>query len=88
MFLGKTEDGKGLRYRPEYAEEFVQITYHNSPFTVPVLGPKGEAQTVTLPSGFEVLQEWNPPVFQRRSGGRRGCVRTRGALCHALATGA
>ncbi len=56
VFLGKTEDGTGLRYRPEFAEEFIQITYRGDAFTVPVLGPQGEAQTITLPSGFEVLK--------------------------------
>ncbi|MDP3896479.1 MAG: FG-GAP-like repeat-containing protein, partial [Mesorhizobium sp.] len=55
VFLGKTEDGSGLRYRPEFAEEFIQITYRGQPFPVPVLGPLGEARTVTLPSGFEML---------------------------------
>lgn len=56
VFLGKTEDGSGLRYRPEFAEEFIQVTYRGTPTEVRVLGPKGEAQTVTIPSGFEVVK--------------------------------
>ncbi|HEV7251596.1 MAG TPA: RHS repeat-associated core domain-containing protein [Mesorhizobium sp.] len=54
VFLGKTSDGSGLRFRPEFAEEFISITFLPAPFVVPTLGPQGEAQSVTIPSGFEV----------------------------------
>ena len=56
VFLGKTEDGGGLRYRPEFAEEFIRITFRIDGFDVPVLGPQGEPVTITLSSGFEVLR--------------------------------
>jgi len=56
VFVGKTEDGAGLKYRPEYSEDFVQVTYRAAGFSVAVLGPQGERQTVTIPSGFEVLR--------------------------------
>jgi RHS repeat-associated protein len=56
VFVGKTQDGAGLKYRPEYSEDFIQITYRAAGFSVAVLGPHGEGQTVAIPSGFEVLR--------------------------------
>lgn len=56
VFIGKTEDGAGLKYRPEYSEDFVQVTYRAEGFTVSTLGPTGERQEVAIPSGFEVLR--------------------------------
>lgn len=52
VFQG-VSDGTWL-YRPEFAQEHVEIAYHPDPFQVQSLGRTGESVTDTIPSGFVV----------------------------------
>ncbi|MBS0125389.1 RHS repeat-associated core domain-containing protein [Thetidibacter halocola] len=54
VYLG--DDTGVARYRPEFAEEHVEIIRHDAPFEVAVLDRTGALVTETIPAGFEVLK--------------------------------
>lgn len=54
-FVGKSDDGNELLFRPQSSEQFVRISFYRTPYEVEVMQPDGSMAAESLPSGFEVL---------------------------------